>query len=181
VAEASASPLARAWAAYAEGEIELEDDPERSRRQLAEAVRRAEEADTSLLRGTALLSLVSLRCRDDRVTTLDEELDEFAGLINHWQMLGMWAHQWATLRNLVETLARTGQEIDAARLSGATSGPQAPVAAFGAEARRLNAALRALSHRLGTKRFEELRAEGSALSPNDAVAMAIAAARRRRS
>ncbi|HUP73028.1 MAG TPA: winged helix-turn-helix domain-containing protein [Acidimicrobiales bacterium] len=179
VAEASASPLALSWAAYAAGEIELEDDPERARRQLAEAVRRAEEADTPLLRGTALLSLVSLRCRDDRITTLDEELDEFAGLINHWQMLGMWAHQWATLRNLVVTLARIGQEIDAARLSGATSGPHAPVAAFGAEAKRLDAALRVLGHRLGARRFEELRAEGSALSPNDAVALAIAAARRR--
>lgn len=179
-AESSASPLAQAWARYAQGEIELEADRDLAQRLLADAVRRAEEANTPLVRGIALLSLVSLRCRDDRIAAQDRGFEAFADLIQHWQMAGMWAHQWATLRNLVEALARIGHDSDAARLSGVTSGPHAPLAAHGPEAERLAAALREVNHRIGSQRFQELHNEGSALAPTDAVALAITAARRAR-
>jgi predicted ATPase/DNA-binding winged helix-turn-helix (wHTH) protein len=177
VAERASSPLARAWATYASGEVELESDPELAAPRLADAVRFSEDAGSLLLRGTALLSLVSLRSRHHQLGDGGPHLEDFAELIRHWELVGMWAHQWATLRNLVEVLARIEADEEAATLHGAATGPFAPLSAHGAEAQRLDAILAGTRQRLGFERFEELVATGARMSPSEAVATALAVTR----
>jgi hypothetical protein len=81
--------------------------------------------------------------------------------------------QWATLRTLIELLARLGRDTDATALYGAMlASPTAPPVA-GADIGRIGEAVAALRARLGEERFEAVRAEGELMSDNDAVAFAL--------
>jgi hypothetical protein len=43
----------------------------------------------------------------------------FRGIISRWRRMGVWHHQWTTLRNLVQLLLRTESWENAAVLVGA--------------------------------------------------------------
>jgi hypothetical protein len=100
-------------------------------------------------------------------------LTQYRDLIDHWHRAGAWNMQWATLRTLIELLARLGRDTEATLLYGAMlSSTTAPPVA-GADAGRIASAVQALRLRLGDERFEALRMEGAALSDNEAVAVAL--------
>lgn len=82
--------------------------------------------------------------------------------------------QWATVRTLVELLARIGRDDDAARLYGAMrASPSAPPLA-GADAARISAAMASLRHRSGPAMFTRLCTEGAGLSDDEALDLALA-------
>jgi hypothetical protein len=172
-ADAAGCPLAQAWAAYGAGEIELEQNPALAAAWLDRALARSDAAGATLLWGITLLSSVTLRARrgggEDQIATRRR----FQDLIDFWQMSGMWAHQWATLRNLIVFLGQTGVLEDAARLYGAVTGAGVAFAAHGAEAARLEQTATALRHELGDDRFNALTADGASRSAGEALDLAL--------
>jgi hypothetical protein len=105
----------------------------------------------------------------------DASLADFAELIDHWARAGTAMHQWATIRNLVQVLAQRRADEDSARLYGAISAAGRAAVAKGAEAARLERAMREVRRRLGPAAFDTLLAEGAALPDNAVVAHAQAA------
>lgn len=176
IAETSGSPLALAWARYAEGETRLEAAPDVALGHLEHALSLARSVGARLLAGVAGLSVVSIRTRGDY---RDSSLEDFAGLIDHWRLAGMAMHQWTTIRNLVEVLARQGAYEDCARLFGAVSTSGRGTEPHGAEAARLQQAISDVRHRLGGPMFASLVEEGTRLSASETVAYARTLATRR--
>ena len=174
VSQASGSPLACAWAAYAQGEVRLEDDSGEALDHLDRARALGRAAGSRLLVGVAGLSWVSLRARS---ATQHESLAEFAEIIEHWSRAGTATHQWSTLRNLVQVLAQRGADEDAARLHGALMASPRGTVPQGAEGTRLTAAMRGVERRLGTLRFSELVADGANWSDVEVVTRARLACR----
>jgi len=172
--EASGSLLASAWAAYAQGEVRLEDEPGEALGHLDRARTLGRAAGSRLLVGVAGLSWVSRRARS---AIDDESLAEFAEIIEHWSKAGTATHQWTTLRNLVEVLARRGADEAAARLHGALMASPREAVPQGAEASRLTAAMKRVEGRLGALRFSELMADGENWSDVQVVAYSRLACR----
>jgi hypothetical protein len=88
--------------------------------------------------------------------------------------------QWATLRTLIELLARLGRHADAAVLYGALRASTTAPPLVGTDAVRIAAAVDASRRRLGRERFEALSAQGAGLSDAEAVAFAMACVTGRR-
>ena len=141
VAHHSGSALCAGWAEYAAGEIVLESDPAAAAAHLDRATRLAERVGSPLLRGIASLSSTTSwarRCAGVNRETVESDV---RFLLGHWQRAGMWAHQWATIRNLVVLLSQWGDHVAAAELYGAVLGPGQAFPARGAERARLDAAM----------------------------------------
>jgi predicted ATPase/DNA-binding SARP family transcriptional activator/class 3 adenylate cyclase len=171
IAEASGSPIALAWAAYSAGEVRLETDPEAAIGLLERALVASHAVGERMIIGVAGLSTVTLRAR---LGGRDHDLGAYRELIEHWRRVGAWTQQWTTLRNLVELLARRGEEERAAaRLLGASEASGRAAPAYGAEAQRLERAVEALRWRLGPDLDTELAA-GRQLGDEGAVALALA-------
>lgn len=171
IAEACGSPIALAWAAYGAGEVRLETDPEAALGLLERALVASHAVGERMIIGVAGLSTVTLRAR---LGGRDHDLGAYRELIEHWRRVGAWTQQWTTLRNLVELLARRGEEERAAaRLLGASQASGRAAPAYGAEAQRLERAVEALRWRLGPDLDIELAA-GSELGDEGAVALALA-------
>jgi predicted ATPase/DNA-binding winged helix-turn-helix (wHTH) protein len=173
IAEASRSPLALAWATYAEGEACLERAPDTAFALLEKAMSLARRTGARLLAGVAGLSAVSARTRANQP---DSSLEDFVGLIDHWRLAGTAMHQWTTIRNLVEVLVRRGAYEEAARLFGAVSAPGRGSEPHGAEAARLRQAMADVRHQLGDGSFKSLVQEGARLTDSATVAYARALA-----
>lgn len=161
------SPLASSWLDYTQAELVAEDDPTLALDLLDGTVAAADEAGWSLLAGVARLTAGSLRAR---VSDPDEAAPAFRRLVDHWDRLGDRAHQWTTLRNLVELLARGGDASSAATLLGAVSA--APLPTYGSEQRRLDRVRGSLDDALGTREAARLYRAGRAMSHDDAVTLA---------
>lgn len=174
VAEGCGSPLALAWAAYGAGEVRLETEPRRALALLDRAVGASREVGERMVAGVAALSALTLR---SRLGELDADLSGYRDLIEHWRQVGAWTLQWTTLRNLVEVLARRGEEVAAARLLGASEVSPTASLTYGAEAQRLERTAEALRWKLG-ERFEAEVAAGRRLGDEGAVALAQEVARR---
>jgi hypothetical protein len=136
---------------------------------LEQAVELSRHVGAHLLVGVSGLSRVSLHARHGA----DGSLGAFRDVMEHWRSAGTLVHQWTTIRNLVEVLARRRADDAAARLYGAISSPDRG-AAHGAEADRLTEAMRAVESRLGSTAFAALVAEGARLSDVDTVELALA-------
>jgi predicted ATPase/DNA-binding winged helix-turn-helix (wHTH) protein len=169
IAETCGSALARAWAGYAEGETRLETSPYVALDHLEAAWSLARSLDARVLAGVAGLSFVSLSARRGES---DASLADFAELIDHWARAGTAMHQWATIRNLVQVLAQGRADEDSARLYGAISAAGRGAVAQGAEAVRLDRAMREVRRRLGPDAYDALLTEGAALPDNAVVAYA---------
>jgi len=83
--------------------------------------------------------------------------------------MGVWHHQWTTLRNLVQLLLRIGCNEDAAVLIHAIEASTTAAPAFGTDADRMGDATGTLRTALGECGWSSAFARGAALSDNDAV------------
>lgn len=169
VAGEAGSPLAQAWALYAAGEIRLEEDADAATAYLDQALELARELDARVLVGVAGLSAITLRARRRDPASAVESFPE---LLDHWRRGGAWTHQWATLRNLVEVLARLGIDGPSARLYGAARTSMRARPPHGPEAVRLERAMTAVRSRLGAERFDAEVSAGARLDDEAAVAFA---------
>jgi predicted ATPase/DNA-binding SARP family transcriptional activator len=163
-------PGLSAFADYTNGEVRLDHAPADALPFLRRSVASARVNGNRLTAGLAGLSAVSCEAR---VGDPNAALGEYGELIDQWQRSGLWNMQWATLRTLVEVLARLGRDADAAALYGAMLASSTAPPLAGADAGRIADAVAAVRARLGDERFEAAQAEGAALSDNDAVAFAV--------
>ena len=86
--------------------------------------------------------------------------------------MGVWTHQWTTLRNLVQLLIRIGSWESAAVLSGAINAHRAEAQAFGAEGERMRSATERIADRLGPSKWSEANGRGASMSDQDTVTFA---------
>jgi tetratricopeptide (TPR) repeat protein len=168
---AVANPTLEAWSDYANGEVRLDHRPKEALAYLRRSVVAARRIGNRLIAGVAGLSAVSC---EGRVGDPAKALAQYGQLIDHWHRDGAWNMQWTTLRTLIELLARIGRDAEAAVLYGALTASPTAAPLAGADAGRIGVAVAALRHRLGEARFEELHAQGAAMSGDDAVATARA-------
>jgi predicted ATPase/DNA-binding SARP family transcriptional activator len=164
------NPSVEAFSDYTNGEVRLDHAPVEALPFLRRSVASARRVGSRLTAGLAGLSAASCEAR---VGDPAAALARYGELIDHWHRSGAWNMQWATLRTLIELLARLERDAEAATLYGAMLASATAPPLAGADAGRIAAAVAALRTRLGDDRFEALRAEGATLSDNDAVAFAL--------
>ena len=164
------SLLSLAWYDQAEALAGL--DPDRAVEPYQRAVQLAASAGSTFVEGIALVGLASLLGRAGEPSLA---LPLFRTIIGRWRRMGVWHHQWTTLRNLVQLLLRTGSWENAAVLVGAISWSRTATPAFGADADLMEAAIDRLDDHLGTARWTAARDRGAALSPDEVVKFALRA------
>ena len=150
------SMLALAWYDQAEALSMLE--PDRAIEPYQRAIGLAESAGATFVEGIALVGLASLLGRSGDPSTA---LPLFRSIVERWRQMGVWTHQWTTLRNLVQLLVRIGSWESAAVLSGAINAHRADAQAFGAEAERMRSATERIADRLGTSKWSEADGRGA--------------------
>jgi predicted ATPase/DNA-binding SARP family transcriptional activator len=160
-----------AWATYAEGEALQDTEPEHSLALHEDAVRQARGTGDSYLVGVALVSAASVAASTGDPRAAAGRFDE---VVAHWHEAGNWAHQWTTLRNVADLLARSGAPEDAAVLLGAVSTPHRSASLYGADAERLTVLGATLAEALGDT-ADSLREHGAGLGDEEVVAWARAA------
>ncbi len=133
------------------------------------AISLAQAAGSSFIEGIALVGLASLLGRSGHPGTA---LPQFLAIIDRWHAMGIWHHQWTTLRNLVQLLSRIGCDEDAAILSQAIEASETAAAAFGTDAQRMADVTRTLQTALDKPSWSSAVARGAALSDEEAVAFA---------
>ncbi len=169
-ARALGNPSQLAWAAYLQGEAVLDRDPRRAADRLDEAIALAAPVGNHFVHGVSLVSACSA---GGRSSDPHAAISPFRDAIDHWSRAGDRTHQWTTLRNLVEVLARTGADEAATVVlaAGATSSGAPPLDGVGAE--RLARAERSLRLRLGPDRFARAQQRGRGLDDDAVVAFAL--------
>ena len=167
--QAVGAPSIRGWAAYLHGERLAERDPTAATRHLTDAVAAAEEVDDRFLAGVARHTLMTTAARMDEA---GHAVTSFAGLLDQWNGSGAWTQLWLTMRALIEALSRDGRHREAAVLLGAHATSRSAPAVFGADARRLDAAVAAARRNLGDE-FDAVWSEGVALDDQRAITLAI--------
>jgi predicted ATPase/DNA-binding SARP family transcriptional activator len=163
-------PSTRAFVRYAQGETRAEVSPDEAIALLEEAIERATEAHAVFIEDVARLTATSLRGRHGEPSAA---LPAFAELIEHWRRRGNGLQQWTTLRNLVTLLSRVEADGAAVTIAAAAGAHDRAPPSFGAEQRRLQAALRTAHRRLGDERFAAEQAAGRALDAREAVDRAL--------
>jgi len=173
-AQRAGDVVGAAWARYAEGEVLVDEAPERALVLLEGALRSARELGDRYLTGVALVSRASVlgRWGDPR-----RARPAFLEVVEHWREAGDRTHQWTTLRSVVPLLLRLHEPAAAARLLGALTSRRTAGRAYGADAERLSHARAALAAALGPDCLEQLLTEGAALADDDVVRLACAALR----
>lgn len=167
------SPTALGWFAYAEGEIELDADPDRAVRALRRAVDLADTAGDRYLGGVARVSATSVQGRHGEPR---EALVAFADVVVRWLERGDRTHLLTTLRNLVDLLVRLDAVDAAAELLGTVA--RADVSpTFGAEGERLARAHEQLALALGDARLADRLRTGAARDVESAARAALDATR----
>ena len=154
--EGDVGPTARAWLAYARGELLGDRDAEGALASYDEAVALANEVDSRFVEGVALVSSCALQAR---VGEVPRALGQFADAIQHWIALGDHTHQLTTLRNLAVLLQRAGAAEAAAELLGALERDDST---YGEEAERLAAVREWAMAALGEEAFESRADAGRA-------------------
>ena len=169
LAAALGAPSIRGWAAYVHGERLAERDPAAATRHLTDALAAAEAVDERFLAGVARHTLTTTAARLDEA---GHAVTSFADLLDQWNVAGAWTQLWLTMRALIDALSRDGRHREAAVLLGAHATSRSAPAVFGADARRLDAAISAARHNLGEE-FGAAWAEGAALDDPRAITLAI--------
>lgn len=170
------APSIRGWAAYLHGERLAEREPTTAARYLTDAFAAAEEVDDRFLAGVARHTLTTTAARMDEA---GHAVTSFAGLLDQWNGSGAWTQLWLTMRALIEALSRDGRHRDAAVLLGAHATSRSAPAVFGADARRLNAAVAAARRNLGDD-FDAAWSQGVALDDPQAITLAVELTQRTR-
>jgi hypothetical protein len=107
-----------------------------------------------------------------RLDEAGHAVTSFAGLLDQWNGSGAWTQLWLTMRALIEALSRDGRHREAAVLLAAHATSHSAPAVFGADARRLEAAVAAARRKLGDE-FDVAWAEGVELDDQRAITLAI--------
>ncbi|MGH9026755.1 MAG: ATP-binding protein, partial [Acidimicrobiia bacterium] len=170
IATATRNPTSTAWTLYALGEVLLDADPDRALGLVEQGLEIARTVDNRFLARVALQSATSLRGRHHEPSTA---LSSYRDAIEHWYRHGNWTQQWITLRNLIGLLHRVGADEPAAVIYGATTSSTAAPPTIGPEAERLEAVIASLTSGLGPEQFDRAVNEGSALSDDEVVALAV--------
>ena len=164
------SMLSLAWYDQAEALAGL--DADRAVEPYQRAVQLAASAGSTFVEGIALVGLASLLGRAGEPSLA---LPLFRTIIGRWRRMGVWHHQWTTLRNLVQLLLRTESWENSAVLVGAIAWSRTATPAFGADADLMQAAIDRLDDKLGTARWTAARDRGASLSPDEVVKFALRA------
>lgn len=151
----SGSPTMQAFAHYCDGEVHLDDDPDRAAAALEEAVRLGRTVSNRLVEGVALVCLASSQGRRGDPALA---LRAYRDVVVHWRRVGNHTHQLTAVRNLVPLLARVGADVEAAFLYGAVTSAGTPT--FGVEEERLAGAWEQVESRLGPAPAEQRAARG---------------------
>jgi predicted ATPase/DNA-binding SARP family transcriptional activator len=170
-ARAAGNPSQLAWAAYAHGEALADDDPDRALGHFEECIARAEPVRNAMVIGVAQVAVSAVRSRHGSTIAA---LRSFRDVIEHWRHVDDRTHQWTTLRNLTELLARVHADEAAAVLHGAVTHPGSGAPAFGSGRRRLAATAAELTARLGESAFAAATLRGAALSAEEVATFACA-------
>ncbi|WP_203755728.1 AfsR/SARP family transcriptional regulator [Catellatospora bangladeshensis] len=170
VTRAIGNPTLLAWALYSAAEARSGSDPAEAARLYAEAVALAWSVGGAFTATIAEVGLAALLTRSGEYTAA---AGAFRRCVDQWHRLQIWHHQWTTLRNLVQLLARTGAHEDAAVLLGALGA--ADTAAYGSDAADLTAAAKTLTAALGPAAYQAAADAGAALPRDDIVAFALSA------
>jgi len=169
MAQQLGNPSMLALALYDQAEPLSMIEPETARDRYERAIGLARAAGSSFIEGIALVGLASLLGRSGRPGTA---LPQFLAIIDRWHDMGIWQHQWTTLRNLVQLLSRIGCDEDAAILSQAIEASKTAAVAFGTDAQRMADVTRTLRTALDKPSWSSAVARGAALSDEEAVAFA---------
>jgi predicted ATPase len=161
------SMLALAWYDQAEALSMLE--PDRAVEPYRRAIGLADSAGATFVEGIALVGLASLLGRSGDPSTA---LPLFRTIVDRWRQMGVWTHQWTTLRNLVHLLDRMDSCESAAVLAAAINAHSTAAQAFGTDAERMDAATERLTQRLGLANWSEATRRGAAMSEDEAVTFA---------
>jgi multidrug efflux pump subunit AcrA (membrane-fusion protein) len=94
-------------------------------------------------------------------------------VIHRWCRSGDRTHEWTTLRNLAELLARIDHHRAAAVLVAAAHAADTAAPVYGSQARRLAELETALAERLGQGRWEAATGRGATMDADAAVAFAL--------
>ncbi len=163
------NPSGLAWARYVCGEVVGGDDPPRALALLAEARQIADSVRNGFVAGVAEVSAATVR---SRLGDPAEALPEFAALIDRWRRSNNWTQQWVTLRNLVESLVRLGEDEVATVLHAAATTAGADPPSYGAEAARLRAAAESARDRLDPQSYRAAAERGRQLAPDEILSLA---------
>jgi predicted ATPase/DNA-binding SARP family transcriptional activator len=169
------NPSMLALALYDQAEALSIAEPELARGHYQRAIGFAVSGGSSFIEGIATVGLAALLGRSGRPGTA---LPLFRTIIDRWHDMGVWQHQWTTLRNLVHLLVRTRRHEDAAVLLGAIAAATTAAPAFGTDAERMAQAGRTLADVLGGPAWAAAVRRGGAMAADDAVAFAKAAVER---
>lgn len=170
-------PSLKAWWLYGYGEALSELDPGGAAEMLREAATTARKVHNHMVEGIASVTLSSLA---GRFGEPDRALPTFGEVIALWEARGAWTHQWITLRNLVELLARTGQTEAAVALHRASTTSASAPPLFGEQGDRLAALMEQARAELGEAAWTAARRRGAVLGDAEAVAFARATIARAR-
>ena len=162
--------LSLAW--YDQAEAWSMIDPGRAVEPYQRAIELAQSAGSSFVEGIALVGLASLLGRSGAATIA---LPRFRSIIRRWRRMGVWHHQWTTLRNLVQLFVRERCWESAAVLLSAIDADTSAAPAFGADAELMQAARKRLEDALGRSRWLVARDRGAAMSRDETVVFACEA------
>ena len=161
------SMLALAW--YDQAEALSSIDATRAIEPYQRSIQLAGSAGSTFVEGIALVGLASLLGGSQQPAVA---LPLFRSIITRWRRMGIWHHQWTTLRNLVQLFIRIGSSESAAVLVGAINAGNTATAAFGSDAELMEAAADRLRTVLGRPRWLEAYNRGAAMSGEDVLALA---------
>ena len=161
------SMLSLAW--YDQAEALAGPDPDRAVEPYQRAVQLAASAGSTFVEGIALVGLASLLGRTGEPGLA---LPLFRSIISRWRRMGVWHHQWTTLRNLVQLFLRTESWENASVLVGAIAWGSTATPAFGADADLMEAAIGVLEDNLGYAAWTAAKDRGASLSPDEVVRFA---------
>lgn len=169
-AERSGSPTALGWARYTHGEALMGVDPDAAIDSYNEALAQARSVDNTFLVGLLAVGLATAQARHGEP---EESLRQFRETIKWWRDAGGWAFLSTTLRNFGEFLARLDRPEEAVLIRCGLEHLRDSSGAGGVDAERDVHLRRQLTDRLGTDRFEQLRAESYGLSRAQLVGLAL--------
>ena len=172
--EVLASPSARAFAAFVNGELETVRSPAHARDHLNTAVELARSVGNEFIAGLARVTLAGLPPEggDDVRAAVRHYVAAVAG----WAEIGAWFAQLVTLRNVAVLLTSHGAHEDAAVLYGAvTSGSRTSAPLYGADLTKLEEVRAALGLALGAHQVANLVSVGQRLAPSEVTTLALRA------
>jgi predicted ATPase/DNA-binding SARP family transcriptional activator len=172
VAERSASPTARAQAAYAFGLAMATVDVDAAIDRLDRSAELATSVGNRWMRAFAMTEAMWLRAGRGETSAA---LKGYRQVVETWFQGGDWANQWLSLRHLAGIFASLGRDEEAALLFGSVdaAGATAALPFSPVDADALTEAARAVTVRLGPTASAEAARRGAMMRDDATVAAAL--------